>query len=123
MKYTGNHRSRVALIAAALLSLQSGSALADESNTGTDSFSSSALMDNNDLASSRGGDTKTILNISSINGSVEGNTVNGGTTGDNMISEGSLGFNGIGTVFQNTGNNVLLQSSTVVNLTVCGGSC
>lgn len=40
-------------------------------------------------------------------------------TGDNVISSGALtGITGVNSVIQNTGNNVLIQNSTVLNLTL-----
>lgn len=56
---------------------------------------------------------------SDIDGISVGNTAIGNRSGDNVISNGSLsGASGITNVIQNTGNNVLIQSATVVNLTL-----
>lgn len=39
------------------------------------------------------------------------------TTGGNLISEGAFaGSSGFATVIQNSGNNVLIQNSTIVNV-------
>lgn len=125
---------RAAFIAAALLSSSSVSvsaddvandaAISDPTELTFNDFSDSALMGDGELAASRGGQTKTVLNVSSVSGTVEGNSVEGGTTGSNLISNGAFeGATGFATVIQNSGNNVLIQDSTVVNVTVCGGTC
>lgn len=50
---------------------------------------------------------------------VTGNTLTGSTTGSNEISGASfVGLSGIATVIQNTGNQVLIQTSTVVNVSL-----
>ena len=47
------------------------------------------------------------------------NVVNSSTTGNNSISNGVLsGASGIATLIQNSGNNVIIQDSTIVNYTV-----
>jgi hypothetical protein len=45
-------------------------------------------------------------------------TNTGGTTGSAVMDGSVLGNSGFTTVFQNTGNNVLFQNTTVVNITV-----
>lgn len=47
-----------------------------------------------------------------------GNTATGNTTGNASMTESVRNNSGFTTVFQNTGNNVLFQSSTIVNITV-----
>jgi hypothetical protein len=47
-----------------------------------------------------------------------GNTATGNTTGNASMTDSVRSNSGFTTVFQNTGNNVLLQSSTIVNITV-----
>jgi hypothetical protein len=50
-------------------------------------------------------------------GGLTGNTA-AGTTGTAVMEGSVLGNSGFTTVFQNTGNNVLFQNTTVVNITV-----
>lgn len=53
------------------------------------------------------------------NGTVTGNTLTNSTTGSNEISGTSfMGMSGVATVIQNTGNQVLIQTSTVVNVSL-----
>lgn len=56
---------------------------------------------------------------SDIDGISTGNTAINNRTGNNVITNDALsGASGITNVIQNTGNNVLIQSATVVNLTL-----
>jgi hypothetical protein len=67
------------------------------------------------LASKRGGDGT--LNDTQLKGEVSNNQASHVVTGANTIGEGAFaGAAGISTVIQNTGNNVLIQNATVVNL-------
>lgn len=59
------------------------------------------------------------LNKNQSTGTVSDNLAYNLTTGNNLISDGSLaGANGFSTVIQNSGNNVLIQNSTIINLQV-----
>lgn len=62
---------------------------------------------------------KVTINDQELNGVVSNNTAIGNETGDNIIADGAFtdaaGF--IGTV-QNSGNNVLIQNSTIINVAV-----
>jgi len=54
-----------------------------------------------------------------INGSNHGNTAIGTITGDNIITNSSFaGASGLIDVIQNSGNNVLIQKATIVNITI-----
>lgn len=73
-------------------------------------------VDAGDLDRLRGGDG-TVDNNVLIDGSVEGNTADRIVSGANAISEGAFtNANGINTVIQNTGSNVLIQNGMVVNV-------
>jgi hypothetical protein len=67
------------------------------------------------LAQARGGaDTK---NDVKLDGVVTGNSATNVNTGGNMIDSGSFAnMSGIPVVIQNSGANVLIQSSTVINV-------
>ena len=68
-----------------------------------------------ELETMRGG--ADVSNQALIDGAVTANRAYNLTTGDNTISTGSFaGSNGFNTVIQNSGNNVLIQSSTIINL-------
>jgi hypothetical protein len=67
----------------------------------------------------RGGDgnTSTTTNISDVDGRVDGNTAINAITGGNLVDGGAFGnAAGLSTVIQNSGNNVLIQNSTVVSV-------
>lgn len=106
---------RIALIMLSAMAALSASA---DDIVLTDMELSEAVMD-----SSRGGQyiKKSIVIADSdqhgviTNSSVGDNSM----TGNNVISSGALtGITGVNSVIQNTGNNVLIQNSTVVNLTL-----
>jgi hypothetical protein len=70
------------------------------------------------LEQSRGGtDTSNVTNNTRLNGMVTNNSATNVVTGNNTIDAGSFAnMAGIPTVIQNSGANVLIQSSTTVNL-------
>lgn len=71
------------------------------------------------LADQRGGAEVHILNDSTTNGAVHDSLASNVNTGSNWITDGSLaGAAGIPVVVQNSGNNVLIQNSTIVNMQV-----
>lgn len=67
------------------------------------------------LASKRGGDR--VFNENQLKGVVADNHASDLTTGMNVITDGAFaGASGLPVVIQNSGNNVLIQNSTIVNL-------
>ena len=86
------------------------------------------LADNYELShdvmdSSRGGqytiDLDSVTASSEIVGLNHSNTANNTINGGNVIAAGALASSsGVTSVIQNTGNNVLIQNSMVVNLTL-----
>jgi hypothetical protein len=67
------------------------------------------------LAQASGGTN--VLNRMTLNGTVSGNSADRVVTGDNVISGSSLqGSAGLPMVIQNSGNNVLIQNATIVNV-------
>jgi hypothetical protein len=76
-----------------------------------------APIESRTLAHRRGGDG--VLNQNRLRGVVADNTASNLTTGSNVISEGAFaGASGLPMVIQNSGNNVLIQNSTIVNVQV-----
>ena len=68
------------------------------------------------LDANRGGADLELNKIRS-NGTVRDNQAYNLTTGSNLITDGAFGTaNGFSTVIQNSGNNVLIQNSTIINL-------
>ncbi len=69
----------------------------------------------NDLATLRGGTN--IGETMTLNGTVNNNTDDHVVTGSNAISTNSFnGAVGVPMVIQNTGNNVLIQNATIINV-------
>ena len=67
------------------------------------------------LATKRGGDR--VFNDAQLKGVVADNQASHLTTGMNVISDGAFsGAAGLSTVIQNSGNNVLIQNATIVNV-------
>jgi hypothetical protein len=76
-------------------------------------------VDSSSLAENRGAADTVILNDIKAAGNVEHNVADHVKTGSNIITEGSFsGASGFSTVLQNSGNNVLIQNSTIVNVQV-----
>jgi hypothetical protein len=73
-------------------------------------------VDAAELERLRGGES-TVDNDVLIDGNVEGNTADHIVSGANTISDGAFtNANGINTVIQNSGSNVLIQNGMVVNV-------
>lgn len=69
------------------------------------------------LAANRGG--AQVVNDMKLKGVVTDNQASNLTTGNNMISDGAFsGAAGLPMVIQNSGNNVLIQNATIVNVQV-----
>jgi hypothetical protein len=80
-------------------------------------FFGSKRIDSASLAAQRGGTQ--VLNDMKLRGVVADNQAINVTTGGNQISDGAFaGAAGIPMVIQNSGNNVLIQSATIVNVQV-----
>lgn len=59
------------------------------------------------------------LDVATQNASSSNNSVVGGVTGSNVIGDSSFSnTQGLVNVIQNSGNNVVIQSSTIVNMTM-----
>jgi hypothetical protein len=59
------------------------------------------------------------VNTNTLNATLYENSAKGNVTGHNTITEGAfVGASGLPTVIQNSGNNVIIQNGTVLNLTV-----
>jgi len=60
-----------------------------------------------------------VINDQEVDGVVQGNIATGNTTGNNSISDNAFaGAAGFATAIQNTGNNVLIQNSTIINVSL-----
>ena len=59
------------------------------------------------------------LNKAELDGTLNGNTAVDSVTGSNLISNGAFAnASGLSTAIQNSGNNVLIQNSTIVNVVI-----
>ena len=78
-----------------------------------------AVVGDSELAEIRGGEGS-VLSLQDLEAVVSGNTVRGTvTTGDSTIGGNAFSnLDGISSVVVNTGNNVSIQSSTVVNVVI-----
>ena len=72
-----------------------------------------------ELDSSRGAFLPNSINLNDVQQTAtdDHNVVIGGTTGSNIINGSFINTQGLVNVIQNSGNNVVIQSSTIVNLT------
>jgi hypothetical protein len=60
-----------------------------------------------------------VINDQDVDGVVQGNIATGTTNGNNTISDNAFaGADGFATAIQNTGNNVLIQNSTIINVSL-----
>jgi hypothetical protein len=74
------------------------------------------VIDDATLAASRGG-SDSHLDQNNSSGTVQANVATNLTTGSNTISQGAFSnSSGLPMVIQNSGNNVLIQNSTILNL-------
>jgi len=70
-----------------------------------------------DLAEYRGGHIET--NVNNLDGQLYNNQAMANVTGSNLVTGSSFaGASGLSTVIQNSGNNVLIQNATILNLHV-----
>lgn len=59
----------------------------------------------------------TVFNSNEVDGQLYNNEAVSNVTGSNFVTDGSFaGMSGFSTVIQNSGNNVLIQNATVLNL-------
>ena len=86
---------------------------------GLDALDGFSVAGESELAESRGGES-TAISLQDMQSTVEGNVVSGNvTTGSVNIGENAFtDFDGISSVVINSGNNVSIQSSTVVNVII-----
>lgn len=111
------NRLTYALIGASALLLNSLPlpAFADENGNPETGALGPVVLDTQ-LAENRGGFTLE-LNTNNLNGQVYDNQAIANVTGSNAITSSAFsGASGLPTVIQNSGNNVLIQNATVLNV-------
>ena len=83
------------------------------------SSTETALSDELDNARGREGVDMTTLNNMNVRATLSGNQANNTVNGYNIIDHGAFAqASGINSVIQNTGNNVVIQDATIVNVTI-----
>ena len=74
-------------------------------------------LDEDGLAEQRGGQDDAYANINDARARVSNTSLTNASTGNNTISEGSITNNsGLPVVVQNSGNGVVIQNTTILNL-------
>lgn len=77
------------------------------------------LLEDLDNARGREGVDMAVVNNMNVRATLSGNQANNNVTGYNIIDHGAFAqASGINSVIQNTGNNVIIQDSTIVNVTI-----
>jgi hypothetical protein len=92
---------------------------AEEQNGLAFSQAETAMLDELDNERGKGGVDYLTLNNMNLKAELSGNEANNTVTGYNAIDSGAFAnAAGINSVIQNTGNNVLIQDATIVNVTI-----
>lgn len=118
-------RNRKIIAGLSLLIVSSLPAFAEDSKTEAAQIFNQA-MPNETLAVERGGadivqnnNETQIINTNTVNGTVNDVTVLNNSTGNNSVDGGAFtGAQGFPMVIQNSGNGVLIQNATILNLTI-----
>ncbi|SFE15670.1 hypothetical protein [Nitrosomonas sp. Nm166] len=101
------------------LTSQAGLASATQSDDLLFLSSEKASIDELEKARGREGFDITTINNMNVQATLTGNTANNNATGMNLIDNGAFtNASGMFSVIQNTGNNVIIQDSTIVNVTI-----
>lgn len=80
-------------------------------------FGAALAMERLDAMRGGDGNVSTTTNRADVRGNVGGNSATNVVGGGNLVADGSFGSAaGISTVIQNSGSNVLIQNSTIVNV-------
>jgi hypothetical protein len=110
----------IVFLSVSVLTVQAGLAEATQSDDNL-LLSSSERASEDELAKARGreGFDITAINNMNVQATLTGNTANHNFTGMNIIDRGAFSNSGgMFSVIQNTGNNVIIQDSTIVNVTI-----
>ena len=98
-----------------LIPAQSMAEMSDAMHTNEGVFASA--MSDTELGTMRGGFTNSSLQFSSLSATLSGNTATNNVSGANNIGTGAFNnIAGLTSVIQNSGNNVVIQYSTLVNV-------
>jgi hypothetical protein len=87
----------------------------DDSTMSNESAFGAAISDS-DLGTQRGGDVR-VTNTNNLDAQLHDNSATANVTGSNFVTSSAFsGSSGFSTVVQNSGNNVIIQNATVLNL-------
>lgn len=91
------------------------STFADQENLSSMQILGAAVSEQT-LSDNRGGYTQ-IINTNNLNAELYNNQANNNITGTNIVNGGSFAnSSGFATIIQNSGNNVIIQNATILNL-------
>jgi hypothetical protein len=115
-----NHPAEAAVSQSAAANAAGDKSHDKDSGNAADALSAN-VIDDHQLGGARGGAELQPVNLNvnqnNSTGSVSGNVATNLTTGTNNISDSAFSNSaGVPVVIQNTGNNVLIQNSTILNL-------
>ena len=75
------------------------------------------VLPNDQLARHRGGADAHVLNFMDLDAALHSNSARANASGNNAVSSGAFSnMSGLATVIQNSGNNVIIQNATILNL-------
>lgn len=106
------YRTCLALLAAASFTC----AAQDPASAAMDRLLTRTVPDDQ-LARHRGGADTRVLNLMDIEAALRNNSARANVSGNNSVSTGAFSnASGLATVIQNSGNNVIIQNATILNL-------
>ncbi len=109
--YTNIFAVALSILTAAVFSTNTLAASADKSDVAF-----GVAVPDTDLANNRGGYTVQ-TSTNNLTATLDQNQALSNVTGNNSVSSGAFaGTSGFATVVQNSGNNVIIQNSTILNL-------
>ncbi len=99
------------------VSLLPVASMAEDFGTDEESLSLASVVNDAELDTYRGTFNNITLLSSNLSASLQGNNASNNVSGANSISEGALSnVAGLTSVIQNSGNNVIIQQATTVNV-------
>jgi hypothetical protein len=75
------------------------------------------IVSNDQLARQRGGADTRVLNFMDLDAALHSNSARANVSGNNAVGGSAFSnMSGLATVIQNSGNNVIIQNATILNL-------
>lgn len=108
--------SRIGL--ALFLAVHAAPAMSAENQPVGEGLPAASGVSDEELDTERGGEIVPVSDAT-LTATLEDNTITGSVTGTNSVGgDAFTGANGFFTVIQNSGNQVIIQDSTIINVTV-----